>query len=390
MITTLPPFDPTPDQWRQLTDRARLGSLERLTLVKRHNDLWRLQSSAGTFYLKAFTKSWYSEDVSATPACVTHEVIAHTLLRQHGLAGPTIRWAATDSEVLGRPALLLGELPGQPLTTLLTCFPAEANPLLRAVGAYLARMHTVTFPFSGYLMTLEGPEQAPNPAAWQHPIWTLDAWHRRALDTLAAPDLPPGLKAALQQQLIRFLPELEAVYVRPRFTHGDCHASQFYLERRQGDWQVTGVLDLEVASAGACASDFVQLALELRGAAIALDWWTPPFEGYGQAPELEHLRLLLLFAGQDSWQAHGPVDWPTELESVRTATGWQELFSRRTAASVTAALTVQARDADVLRRNQTRPADSGKPGSPPCALSREARPRYPTAPPGMLCDARLG
>lgn len=325
----MPPFDPTPHQWQQLTELARLGTLEGIELIKRHNDLWRLQTSVGAFYLKAYTKAWYGDDISATSGCVTHEAVAHTVLQQHGLAGPAIRWAATDDQVLGRPALLLGELPGQSLTVLLTHFSAEADDLLRSVGAYLARMHAITFPFPGYLMTLEGPGRVPHPASWQHPIWTLDAWHRRALAILEAPDLPSELRASLQKHLTDFLPELYAAYVGPRFTHGDCHASQFFLERGQDGWQVTGVLDLGVASAGACESDFIQLALELRRSADGLNWWTPLFDGYGHTPDLERIRLLLLFAGQESWQAHGAVDWPAELESVLTAVSWEELFRRQ-------------------------------------------------------------
>jgi Ser/Thr protein kinase RdoA (MazF antagonist) len=107
----IPPFDPTPAQLAALAQVAGLGTVRQARLVKRQNDLWRLETSAGPFYLKAYTKDWYGDDLAATAGCVQHEAGAYALLATLGLSGPEVRSALLDAAVLGRPAL-----PGQPLT----------------------------------------------------------------------------------------------------------------------------------------------------------------------------------------------------------------------------------------------------------------------------------
>ncbi|WP_161882053.1 aminoglycoside phosphotransferase family protein [Deinococcus alpinitundrae] len=320
------PFDPSPAQLSALTRLNDLGAVRQVTLLKRHNDVWRVEADAGTFYLKAYTKVWYGDDLAATAGCVQHELAAYHSLEQRGLPVPQQRWGDTTGKVLGRPALLLSSLPGWPLTTALSRFPGDATELLRQVGQYLARMHALTFQFPGYLMNPAGPQGAPDAADWTHPLWTVEAAQAEAHRQLNNLDLPVTLHEELTRRFAELTALLAAAYHPPRFTHGDCHASQFFVARSAHGWRVSGVLDLEVASAGAAEADFVKLALELRGAAPSLEWWTPLFEGYGQIPDFERLRLWLLVAGDESWQAHGPLDYSAALSRVLTARDWPGLL----------------------------------------------------------------
>lgn len=197
----LPPFDPTPAHLAALAVQAELGRIMDAELVKRHNDIWRLHTSAGGFYLKAYTKAWYGDDLAATGGCVEREVTAHRLLAGLGLPGPEVRWASSGPRRLGRPALLLRELGGQPLTRALAEHPAEASGLLGAVGAYLAHMHARTFRFPGPLDQPGGPTSAPDPRAYQHPYWSPQMMARSALADLERARLPHALAAEVARRL---------------------------------------------------------------------------------------------------------------------------------------------------------------------------------------------
>ena len=325
-MNMMPPFDPEAQQLEALAVKAELGAIQSAELVKRRNDVWRIQADSGTFFLKAYTKDWYGDDLVATSGCVVHELAAYQILETYGLPIPVLRWGDLNGDVVNRPALLLSALPGLPLTEALAKFPEDAAELLWQVGTFLRQMHTVTFLYPGYLMTLAGPVNAPELEAWHHPLWTLERMEQVALETLKEA-LPEALRQQLTRQFAGLALALAPAYNPPRFTHGDCHASQFFLSHGLQGWQVTGVLDLEVASAGAAEADFVQLALELRHGAADLAWWTPLFEGYGQPPDFERLRLWLLAASRASWEAHGPVAWPAPLIHTLAARTWADLFA---------------------------------------------------------------
>jgi hypothetical protein len=44
--------------------------------------------------------------------------------------------------------------------------PEEQTNLLIAMGDYLHKMHEITFEFPGYLSSLSGPTEPPDPNGW--------------------------------------------------------------------------------------------------------------------------------------------------------------------------------------------------------------------------------
>ena len=168
----IPSWNPERTELQELAHRAALGEVLAWSLVRRHNDVWKLRTASGTFYVKAYSKAWYGDDLPATAACVQHEAAAHTILQKHEA------WVERTPHPLGRAErgrqtlLLLSELPGQPLTRLLRAAkddPAKQQAWLVLAEQFMGRMHDIAFGQGGYLMTPGGPQTAPDPSQWGHP-----------------------------------------------------------------------------------------------------------------------------------------------------------------------------------------------------------------------------
>ena len=322
-----------------MQDLLRLAGLAgpaRATLIHRHNHVYRITAGREILFLKTYTKDWYGDDVAGTGYCVAHEASAWTVLARHGLAVPEVLPACCDNvNPLGRPCLLTRGLPGRSLPTLLAAADASTfRLLLETTGAYLRRMHTITFAYPGYIVG-DGPAAPPAAGAWQHPIWSAAATQRAALAMLERdrPRLSPVLATNLAHLFAGMDTALAGAFAPPRFTHGDCHAGGFFLAPA-GGWAVTGVVDMEVASAGDPVADLLKMALELAARfPAATRWWEPLFAGYGQAPDFAAFQLRLLGRDATELRAPGPGAWPGSrqavLSSILAARDWQELFAGR-------------------------------------------------------------
>lgn len=318
-----------------------------VTQVARGNDVWRLQQGRETYYLKTHTKDWYGSDPSASALCVRHESVAYQILAEHQLAAPDVVLARTDFDnPFERPFLLTRALAGTSLMPLVRQHEEKVDDfaaLLRAAGAYLRRVHEIPFRFPGYLMSREGPAAPPDENAWQHPIWTARSAQEHALALLEAdrPRLSAAVAMRVEAAFSSLAAELASLYQAPRFTHGDCHAEQFFLAapraapRSPGvdDWHVTGFVDMEVASAGAVEYDLIKMALELMSHfPPETRWWEPLFAGYGREPDFGRFRLLLLSSSEESFRAYGAEKWPATREEtlagLLAAHDWRTLFTK--------------------------------------------------------------
>src|SRR6185503_8905519 len=174
---------------------------------------------------------------------------------------PEVALARCDcANPLGRPFIMTRELRGANLTAELRR-AQQPGGLLEALGAYLRRMHAIAFALPGYLMANGGPSEPPATDGWQHPIWSARVWQQNALATLQreGSQLPYIIVDRLRPLLAESEQALAPAYARPRFTHGDCWAHQFFIFESDGGWHVSGVVDMEVASAGDSESDLVHL-----------------------------------------------------------------------------------------------------------------------------------
>ncbi len=268
-------------------------------LVKRGNDVFRLVSGAECFFLKTYTKDWYGSDPASDGFPATHESTAWAILAAHKIAVPEVAYVcATRDNPISRPFVLTRQLDGRPLTGWLAELRLEERfALIAAIGDYLRRMHAITFEFSGYLSRLAGPAAPPEPTGWQHRCWSAGARAAQAEQLLQTDKalLTPATYAAARRVCADMAGRLEGAYRPPRFTHGDCHAHQFFIVRRETGWHVAGVVDMEVTSAGDCTEDLLKISLELaQSLGHTTRWWEALFAGYGQAPDFDLFRLRLL------------------------------------------------------------------------------------------------
>jgi len=325
----------TDNQLNELERLLNLGCTPYATQIKIENDVYRLDCGADVFFLKIYTKPWYGSDVAHTGFNANHEACAWAILTQHQLGAPEVVYVATDgNNPIARPFLITRQVPGTPLTTLLlSTTDGQQHVLLATVGAYMRRMHSITFPFTGYLTTVNGPTTPPNPNGWQHRCWTARARQNSALAYLEQErsHLSAATYTNAYARCSHMSDQLGAAYQIPRFTHGDCHAHQFFLAEEAEQWQVAGVIDMEVASAGDCVEDLLEICIELaQTLPHETNWWEPLFAGYGGAPNFEHFRLRLLgvtfpeFGGSGQWLDGAPHE--LILRHVLHAVDWNMLF----------------------------------------------------------------
>ena len=329
------PDDLLPARTTALLELSGIAGPGHAILLKRHNHVWRLSAANDVFFVKVYTKDWYRGDIAGTAGCVEHEVAAWRVLRGHGLAVPDV---VAESRVcanpLGRPFLMTRRLRGTSLTTLLSVADApQFAALLETSGAFLRQVHALTFERPGYIMDA-GPWTPTAPDAWQHWLWSAWQTQRDALATLEADR--ERLSSTLYDELAARFMTMEATLVAawqpPRFTHGDCHAEQFFLYHEAGAWHVSGFVDMEVASAGDCVGDLLKFAIEMMVRFTpATRWWEPFFAGYGGAPDFELFRLRLLGLHETNFTAHGVQLWPATREQAQrrflAARDWADLFT---------------------------------------------------------------
>ena len=301
---------------RTLLARAGVRSGDvRVSVVTRRNHVWRIGTASGAYFVKAWTKDWYDWADALTTGALNadHEVGAFELLAAHGLAVPEVVVAdETADNPLGRPLLVTRGLAGSPFPEALaqTADAAGRDALVRAVGAYQARMHAIVMAAPGYFGR-RGPFPAEE-GGWEHSNQSARACYR-ALEGLWRADeqagVPAELVAAARAYAGRVRPRVEAAFVPPRFTQGNCHAAQFFVARTAGGWAVTGVVDMEVALGGWPLCDVPGIVADLSHPRFSgYRWWRPWFEGYGE-PGFDLVRFVLLTTGQSWWAAVAPQSW---------------------------------------------------------------------------------
>ncbi len=321
---------------KEIVRLANLCCTPQVQQVKTQNDVYRIECGADIFYLKTYTKDWYGDNVADTGYHVNHEETAWSILLTEGLLAPEVVYQSTTCDnPLNRPFLMTRELPGKPLTELLNnASKGQFAALLQTVGSYLRRMHNITFSYPGYLDTKKGPTASPSPSVWQHRCWSAEQRQRDALTNLASDETYLSIITIeqMRERLSVMSERLAPAYQPPRYIHGDCHAHQFFLEQCNGKWQVTGVLDMEVSSAGDSGEDILKLCIELaQRFSYQTRWWISLFEGYGGEPNFDLFRLRLLgvasseFWRPNRWGSQGTRE--TVLRHFMKAEDWWTLFS---------------------------------------------------------------
>ena len=128
--------------------------------------------------------------------------------------------------------------------------------------------------------------------------------------------------------------EYEKWYDKYVFVHGDCHASQFFVRKNCfSNWEISGVVDMEVASSGAPIHDLIKISIELATRSSYSEhyknynWWNPLFLGYGIEPNFNAIKIGLLTTGAESfWCQNWSSDFANIYQHVLQSQNWNQLF----------------------------------------------------------------
>lgn len=305
-------------------------SLPDIRLVKHYNHVYQIRYGNDIFFLKTYTKDWYGGDIAGTAYCVDHERTAWEVLANKGLNVPKIVLAEESmSNPLGRPFLLMRALEGQSFVNYLSPQNTTALPqMLAAIGCYMRTMHEIEFEFAGYIVT-DGLKTPPDPNAWQHFIWTFGQLERDAIQTWQEDkeSVSPEVMNAIESYYVQHKHLLMDVYQKARFTHGDCHASAFFLQNKNHDWQISGILDMEVASAGNIYFDFLKFGLEIAAyLPVESHWWDYLFEAYGSEPAFELMKLMFLAVNHHNYSWRWQCPRENLLKHFVSAEDWTTLW----------------------------------------------------------------
>ena len=325
----------TASQARAIVQRIGYSGPVDVTEVTRNNHVWRIRCGDKVYFLKTFTKDWYGADVSQTAYCVEHEQGAYNCLKAHGVPTVEVVLACPDCDnPLSRPFIVTEKLQGDPLMTLLAKADTQQfQALLEATGDYLRQMHTITFAYPGYIVG-SGPTAPPDQDQWQHTCWTSQQTQTDALVILKqdrhrlSPELADQLHGLFSTMEEVLAPEFQP----PRFVQTNCHSHHYFLFQTAGEWQVSGSIDMEVASAGGCIFDLVAFGIEMAAFHPATThWWEPFFGGYGNEPDFNLFRLQMLGFGEASFKCFGGERWSGSRQQIlarlMAAKTWNELFT---------------------------------------------------------------
>jgi len=304
-----------------------------ITPIKQHNHVYRIESDEIIAYLKTYTKDWYGDNIAATAGCVEHEAATWGKMAEAGLGAPDVLVTEMSCDnPFGRPFIMTRALKGTALTELVqNADPQTFDALLKAVGAYLRRMHDITFEYPGYI-SANGPNAPLDPNQWQHYIWTFERFQQEAQQNWSADrqNVPAEIIERAEAFYAQYAYLVKQDYAPPRFIHGDCHASQFFLYQNGGHWQVSGVVDMEVSSAGDFGADFLKFGIEMAGIFPAESrWWEGLFDGYGHEPSFEAIKVRMLAAHHINYSFIWPGTRTQILKHLLDANDWQELYDLR-------------------------------------------------------------
>ena len=312
-------------QAQQILERIHIRGLISVKLLKRHNHVFEITTGEKVLYLKTYTKDWYAGTDGSGAA--QHEAGGFAALSARGIPAPrVVLLETTGQNPIRRPFLLTEQLRGRPLTQLLQeSKPEDFRALLRATAQRLRQYHGIVFRFPGYVGDAEGPQAPPTQDGWLHFYCSAERMQREVLKWLENDRryLPAKLFEQLHDRFSTIEKALAPEYAPARFIQGDCHAHQFFLFNADGQWQVSGSVDMEVAAAGAPICDLLKFCAEMaEDFSVQTRWWEPLFEGYGGAPDFERFRLLFL---SNDWDARTDVQLvPRRL----TAQTWEQLFNK--------------------------------------------------------------
>jgi hygromycin-B 7''-O-kinase len=212
------------------------------------------------------------------------EVLVYGLLASVPVPTPEILHVDDSRQVLDANYALMTMLPGIPASMVTKDLPAgDLGDIWRQIGSIARACHTVTFQEFGYI----GPEGVTEPVGGNraHMTRILDSHLRTFRDNGGEPALADVVERRLEEDA----PLLDTCG-SPVLCHDDLHEDNVLVEQQNGRWVVTGVVDMENASA---ADPMLDLAKADYYAREEPTRRTGLLDGYGPLPANGEARLAL-------------------------------------------------------------------------------------------------
>jgi aminoglycoside phosphotransferase (APT) family kinase protein len=212
------------------------------------------------------------------------EVLVYGLLAAVPVPTPTILFADDSRESVDATYTLMTHLPGRAASTVTSGLGADdVGDIWRQIGTVARAFHTVTFDQFGYL----GPHGLMEPVGGNRAHMTrILGSHLRTFRDQGG---DPAVADSVERRLAEDGPLLDAC-AQPVLCHDDLHEDNVLVEPRAGRWMVSGVVDVENASAAdpmldLAKADYYAREEPVRRAAL--------LEGYGPLPPDGQARLAL-------------------------------------------------------------------------------------------------
>lgn len=330
----------TPTQAQMLLASISDSPVDAVEHLANTNDVFKVVTKgAGNFFVKFHTSPWYEEALD-THHVVQREAAVAEMLKRKGISLDYHVWTDCTRGIVARSVLITSELPGIPITTVLKEMPEEQDQIIRELADFLGRLHELEFARPGYIEFCEDPDMtfALDPeegGIWwdSHPCQKPENLKRYALSILQskADLLPASLRAVLRERFEKIPGTVEADYRPPCFVINNYHPFHIHVARDSCGWQITGLYDLEAASAGNSTFDLVGNELQLTPVLGDLRWRSVFYDAYGRWPALETYKTLLtIFLLIDLGAAASAMvpdrDWLVrELPNLISATDWEHL-----------------------------------------------------------------
>lgn len=212
------------------------------------------------------------------------EVLVYGLLASVPVPTPEILFVDDSRQVVDANYALMTRLPGSPASTVTGGLGGgDVEEIWRQMGAVARAFHTVTFGEFGYL----GPQGVLEPVDnnRMHMSRILDS-HLRTLRDKGG---DPAVADAVERRLAEDAPLLDTCD-QSVLCHDDLHEDNVLVEQRSGRWLVTGVVDMENASAAdpmldLAKADYYAREEPVRRAGL--------LDGYGPLPPDGEARMAL-------------------------------------------------------------------------------------------------
>jgi len=315
-----------------------IESIERLESI---NTVFRIATAGhGVYYAKFHTARWYA-DQPDTFFVVNRECAVPALLRKFGLALPYPSWGEYTRGIVPRSVFLCGDLGDTAAPDAILAHPDQADDILRALGRYLRRLHSIEFSLPGLIEPAHAefaqPGQPVPPVyAWPFLADPAAADQADALQKVPEAQTAGALTAETAASLKRLLADMAQIvrpfYHPPHFAVGNCHVHHFHVERTAAGWSVRGFYDFEGARAGNPLMDLVGIEDTLAPRLRSFAWRKPFYEGYGGWPPLQAFKMQLIADALLSYRTRPPgrripdhLWFDTQWPRLIAAQSWSDL-----------------------------------------------------------------